>query len=172
MIIQLGLFLLIVIAIVFSAALMRRIEGDVMDYQRDLRLVEEERQRLDVACETLRGLNAQSQEELGRAKAELARLADETIQAEADLAQANEQPKQRLFMIDRSSLGQTRLWEVTIAQEGGTAPPSGAVAMDWAAGRTYLISGATDRDARHRAASRFSAASGYRLIKVERFRRA
>lgn len=172
MIIHLGLLLLTVVSIVFSSAMLRRIEGDVLDYQRDLRLVEEERQRLDVACETLRGLNAQSQEELARAKVELTRLADERIQAEADLAQANEQQKQRLFMIDRSSLGQTRLWEVTILHEGGTVPPPAVTAMEWTAGRTYLISGATDRDARHRAVSRFPVASGYRVMKVERFRRA
>lgn len=174
MFIHVGLILLILVSIAYAAAVLRKIEADVAHHQRDMRTVEEERHQLEVACQTLGDLLSQVGEELASAQAEVMRLADEKAQQEAALAALDQAPKQRLFLVDRATLTQAKLWEVMIVNGGsanGAVPPP-ATSMEWAAGRTYLIAGATDRDARYRAEPRFPSGQGYRIAKIERFRRA
>lgn len=173
MLIQVGMILLMLVSIAYAAAVMRRIEADVIEFQRNLRAVEEDRHKLEVACTTLRTLGAQVDEEHGKIKADLAQLADSRAQVEAELAALADAPKQRLYMFDRSTLGHGKLWEVTITNAGG--PESGIsadAAVEWANGRTYIVPGTTDRDARFRAEPRFLQSMGFRVMKVERFRRA
>ncbi|MQP64097.1 hypothetical protein GE253_01940 [Niveispirillum sp. SYP-B3756] len=174
MFIHVGLILLILVSITYAAAVLRKIEGDVVQHQRDMRTLEEEHHQLEVACNTLGELLSQVGDELASAQAEVMRLSDEKAQQEAALAALEEAPKQRLFLVDRSTLTQAKLWEVTILNGGAGNGPGVPVAtsMEWAAGRTYLIAGATDRDARYRAEPRFPSGQGYRIAKIERFRRA
>jgi uncharacterized protein YgbK (DUF1537 family) len=169
MFIHVGLILLILVSLAYAAAVMRKIEADVAQHQRDMRAVAEEHHQLEVACATLGDLLSQVGDELARAQAEVMRLTDEKAQQEADLAALEEAPKQRLFLVDRATLAQAKLWEVTLVNGNG-APPS--TSLEWAAGRTYLVAGATDRDARYRAEPRFPSGQGYRITKIERFRRA
>lgn len=169
MLIHVGFILLILVSIAYAAAVMRKIESDVSQHQRDLRTVGEEHHQLDVACNTLRDLLAQTGEELARAQAEVVMLADQKAEQEAALQALEQAPKQRLFLVDRAALAQAKLWEVSIVNGTG-APP--ATSVEWAAGRIYLIPGATDRDARYRAEPRFPSGQGYRILKIERFRRA
>jgi len=172
MLIQVGLVLVMLASIAYAAAVMRKIEGDVGQYQRDLRLAEEENQRLGVACNTLRTLNAQVDEELAKIRMDIAELAETRAGVETELATLEEAPKQRLFMLDRATLAHGKLWEVTVANAGGAAVALPAeTAMEWANGRTYIVPGTTDRDARFRVEPRFLPSLGYRVTKVERFRR-
>lgn len=173
MLTQVAFILLMLVSIAYAAAVMRKIESDVSQYQRDLRTVEEDHHRLDVACNTLRTLNVQVEEDLARGRAELAQLQDAKAEIDAELAALEEMPKQRLFMLDRATLGHGKLWEVTITNAGGPGVVLPAeTAMEWANGRVYIIPGTTDRDAKLRADPRFLASMGYRIMKVERFRRA
>ncbi|MFV3074684.1 hypothetical protein [Niveispirillum fermenti] len=172
MLIQVGLVLLMLVSVAYAAAVMRKIETDVGQYQRDLRTVEEEHHRLDVACNTLRTLIAQVEDELSKGRAGLGELVAAREQVEAEILALAEAPKQRLFMLDRATLAYGRLWEVTVVNAGGTgAPLPSETAVEWANGRTYIIPGTTDRDARYRAEPRFPPSLGYRIMKVERFRR-
>lgn len=172
MLIQVGLVLLMLVSVAYAAAVMRKIETDVGQYQRDLRTVEEEHHRLDVACNTLRTLIAQVEDELSKGRASLGELVAAREQVEAEILALAEAPKQRLFMLDRAALAYGRLWEVTVVNAGGSgAPPPSETAVEWANGRTYIIPGTTDRDARSRAEPRFPPSQGYRIMKVERFRR-
>lgn len=173
MLLNVGLLLVILVAIAYSAALLRRIQIDVAQHQRDMRQVEQERHHLDGACNTLRGLIAQVEMELARGMEEMASLRETKEGLDAELIAINEMPKQRLLLFDRGTLAQPRLWEVTMARDTGmsaAASPEGG--MEWGAGRTYLIAGISDRDVRYRLEPRFPAAQGYRLVTVERFRRA
>lgn len=173
MLTQVAFILLMLVSIAYAAAVMRKIESDVGQYQRDLRAVEEDHHRLDVACNTLRTLNAQVEEDLTRGRTELAQLQDAKAEVDAELAALEEAPKQRLFMLDRAALGHAKLWEVTVTNAGGSGALLPAeTAMEWANGRVYIIQGTTDRDAKLRADPRFLASMGYRIMKVERFRRA
>lgn len=171
MLLNVGLLLVILVALAYSAALLRRIQIDVAEYQRDMRQVEQERHHLEGACGTLRGLIAQVDAELLRGMEEMAELRETKEGLEAELTAINQMPKQRLLLFDRGTLAQPRLWEVTVARDGVT-PISPEEGMEWAAGRTYLIAGISERDVRYRLEPRFPAAQGYRLVTVERFRRA
>lgn len=173
MLIQVGLILLMLVSIAYAAAVMRRIESDVAEYQRNLRAVEEDKHKLEVACNTLRSLCDQVDGELAKVRADIAELVDGRAQAEAEIAALGEAPKQRLFMFDRATLGHGKLWEVTIVNAGGsdTLIPAES-AVEWAGGRTYIVPGTTDRDAKFRAEPKFLQSLGYRIMKVERFRRA
>ena len=173
MLTQVAFILLMLVSIAYAAAVMRKIESDVGQYQRDLRTVEEEHHRLDVACNTLRTLNTQVEEELAKGRADLAQLQDAKAQIDAELAALAEAPKQRLFMLDRATLGHGKLWEITVTNASGSASGLPAeTSMEWANGRVYIIPGTTDRDAKMRAEPRFLASMGFRIMKVERFRRA
>lgn len=173
MLIQVGLVLLMLVSIAYAAAVMRRIESDVAEYQRNLRAVEEDQHKLEVACNTLRSLCGQVEGELSKMRADIAELVDARAQIEVEIAALGEAPKQRLFMFDRTTLGHGKLWEVTIANAGGpgTIIPADS-AVEWANGRTYIVPGTTDRDAKFRAEPKFLQSMGYRIMKVERFRRA
>lgn len=173
MLLQVGIVLVVLVSIAYAAAVMRRIETDVGEYQRDLRAVEEDRHKLDVACNTLKGLCNQVGEELAHIRADVTELTHARAQIELEINTLAEAPKQRLYMMDRTTLGHGKLWEVTVTNNGG--PDSGIPAdqaMEWGQGRTYIVPGTTDRDAKFRAEPRFSPSLGYRISKVERFRRA
>ncbi len=175
MLIQVGLILLMLVSIAYAAAVMRRIELDVVEYQRNLRAVEEDHHKLDVACNTLRSLCTQVEGEVAKIRADITELADNRAQLEAEIMALSEAPKQRLFMFDRATLGHGKLWEVTITNGsgggGGAAPIPADAAVEWANGRTYIIPGTTDRDAKFRAEPKFPPTMGYRIMKIERFRR-
>lgn len=172
MLIQVGLILLMLVSIAYAAAVMRRIELDVVEYQRNLRAVEEDHHKLDVACNTLRSLCTQVETDVAKIRADITELADSRAQVEAEIMALSEAPKQRLFMFDRATLGHGKLWEVTITNAGGGAPIPADAAVEWANGRTYIVPGTTDRDAKFRAEPKFLPSMGYRIMKVERFRRA
>lgn len=171
MLIQVGLILLMLVSIAYAAAVMRRIESDVAEYQRNLRAVEEDQHKLEVACNTLRSLCGQVEGELAKIRADVTELTDGRAQIEAEIMALAEAPKQRLFMFDRATLGHGKLWEVTIVNAGGSAVASDS-AVEWANGRTYIVPGTTDRDAKFRAEPKFLPSMGYRIMQVERFRRA
>lgn len=173
MLIQVGVILVVMVSIAYAAAVMRRIEGDVAQYQRDLRAVEEDQHKLEVACNTLRGLCNQVGEELGKLRADIAEVTDARAQLEAEIQALSEAPKQRLYMFDRATIGHGKLWEVVITNTGGAESGiAGDQAMEWANGRTYIVPGTTDRDAKFRAEPKFLPSLGYRIMKIERFRRA
>lgn len=173
MLIQVGVILVVMVSIAYAAAVMRRIEGDVAQYQRDLRAVEEDQHKLEVACNTLRGLCNQVGEELGKLRADIAEVTDARAVLEAEIQALSEAPKQRLYMFDRATIGHGKLWEVMITNTGGAESGiAGDQAMEWANGRTYIVPGTTDRDAKFRAEPRFLPSLGYRIMKIERFRRA
>lgn len=173
MLIQVGVILVVMVSIAYAAAVMRRIEGDVAQYQRDLRAVEEDQHKLEVACNTLRGLCNQVGEELGKLRADIAEVTDARAVLEAEIQALSEAPKQRLYMFDRATIGHGKLWEVVITNTGGAESGiAGDQAMEWANGRTYIVPGTTDRDAKFRAEPRFLPSLGYRIMKIERFRRA
>ncbi|OYQ35832.1 hypothetical protein CHU95_06050 [Niveispirillum lacus] len=172
MLIQVGLILLTLVSIAYAAAVMRRIEMDVAEYQRNLRAVEEDQHKLEVACNTLRALCTQVEGDVAKTRSEVTELVDSRAQIEAEIMALSDAPKQRLFMFDRATLGHGKLWEVTITNAGGSAPIPADAAVEWANGRTYIIPGTTDRDAKFRAEPRFLPSMGYRIMKVERFRRA
>jgi hypothetical protein len=169
MLIHAGMVLLILVSMAYGAAVMRRIEGDVSSFQRESRHLESERHRLEAACKALRDLIQGADADVEKARAELEKVLEIKAEAEANLQRLAEAPKQRLILFDRATLGQGKLWEVSIIHEG-TAPDP-AHAQQWAGGRVYLTPGVTDREARHRAEPRFSPAMGYRITGVERFRR-
>ena len=173
MILQVGVILVVLVSVAYAAAVMRRIEGDVGQYQRDLRAVEEDQHKLDVACNALRTLCNQVGEELAHIRADINELTHARAQIEMEINTLAEAPKQRLYMMDRATLGHGKLWEVTVTNNGGDG--SGIPvdqAMEWAQGRTYIVPGTTDRDAKFRAEPRFLPSLGFRITKVERFRRA
>lgn len=173
MLIQVGVILVVMVSIAYAAAVMRRIEGDVAQYQRDLRAVEEDQHKLEVACNTLRGLCNQVGEELGKLRADIAEVTDARAVLEAEIQALSEAPKQRLYMFDRATIGHGKLWEVVITNTGGAESGiAGDQAMEWANGRTYIVPGTTDRDAKFRAEPKFLPSLGYRIMKIERFRRA
>lgn len=172
MLIQVGLILLMLVSIAYAAAVMRRIESDVAEYQRNLRAVEEDQHKLEVACNTLRSLCGQVEGELAKIRADVSELTDGRAQIEAEIMALAEAPKQRMFMFDRATLGHGKLWEVTIVNAGGSAAIPADAAVEWANGRTYIVPGTTDRDAKFRAEPKFPSSMGYRIMKVERFRRA
>lgn len=173
MLIQVGIILVVLVSIAYAAAVMRRIELDVADYQRNLRAVEEDQHKLDVACNTLRGLCNQVGEELAKLRADITELNEARAGVEAEINALSEATKQRLYMFDRATLGHGKLWEVTITNTGGAESGiSTDSAVEWANGRTYIVPGTTDRDAKFRAEPKFLPSLGYRIMKVERFRRA
>lgn len=173
MMIQVGVILVVLVSIAYAAAVMRRIESDVAQYQRDLRAVEEDQHKLEVACNTLRGLCNQVGEELGKLRADISEVMDARAQLEAEINALSEAPKQRLYMFDRATIGHGKLWEVLITNANGAEGGTGSdQAVEWANGRTYIVPGTTDRDAKFRAEPKFLPSMGYRIMKVERFRRA
>lgn len=172
MLIQTGLMLLVLVCVAYGAAVMRKIEQDVAEYQRSLHTVQEEQSRLDVACKTLNTLIHQVQDELDKARQAANQVATAKAEAEAELSALSDAPKQRIYMFDRATLGHAKLWELVVANAENinqSMPPD--MGMEWATGRTYILPGTTDRDARSRADPRFPSSLGFRITKVERFRR-
>lgn len=173
MLIQVGVILVVLVSVAYAAAVMRRIEADVAQYQRDLRAVEEDKHKLEVACNTLRDLCTQVGEEMAKLRADIAETVDARAHLEAEINALSEAPKQRLYMFDRATIGHGKLWEVLITNTGGAEGGiAGDQAMEWANGRTYIVPGTTDRDAKFRAEPKFLPSMGYRIMKIERFRRA
>ncbi|MBJ7416127.1 MAG: hypothetical protein JHC88_11870 [Niveispirillum sp.] len=173
MLLQVGVILVVLVSIAYAAAVMRRIESDVVQYQRDLRAVEEDQHKLEVACNTLRGLCTQVGEEMAKLRADITEVTDARAQLEAEINALSEAPKQRLYMFDKGTIGHGKLWEVLITNAGGSeSSVAGDQAVEWANGRTYIVPGTTDRDAKFRAEPKFLPSMGYRIMKVERFRRA
>lgn len=173
MLIQVGVILVVLVSVAYAAAVMRRIEGDVAQYQRDLRAVEEDQHKLQVACNTLHGLCNQVGEEMAKLRADIGEIVNARAHLEAEINALSEAPKQRLYMFDRATIGHGKLWEVLITNIGGAESGiTGDQAMEWANGRTYIVPGTTDRDAKFRAEPKFLPSLGYRIMKIERFRRA
>ncbi|QJE74115.1 hypothetical protein HHL28_14385 [Aerophototrophica crusticola] len=172
MILDVSFVLIFLMSVAYAAAVMRRMEGDVVAFQRESRQSEEENQRLEVACTTLRGMLSEAEGEVGRIQGELATVAEAKEKAEVELAAAMNAPKDRLYILDKSSLSHARLWEVAtindMARRHAHAP---GWAEEWMQGRTVLVGATTDRDARQRVEMRFPSSQGYRTMKAERFRR-
>lgn len=171
MIVTVACLLLIVSAIAYVGATLRGIEADGRLYQLDHRRSEDEHHRGSVACSTLDNMIAAADRDMARIKAEMRRTREERQTAEAELAAVLAAPKQRLHLFDKPTLAHAKLWEVTIVN-ARIEPPSGSDGFpaEWAAGRTYLLGAALDRDARHRVESRLPVSQGYRILKIGRFR--
>lgn len=172
MVLDVCFVLIFLLSVAYAAAVMRRMEGDVVVFQRESRQSDEENQRLEVACSTLRGMLSEAENEVSRVLGELATVAEAKEKAEVELAAAMNAPKDRLYILDRSSLTHARLWEVvTVNDMPRRHAHAPGWAEEWAQGRTVLVGATTDRDARQRVESRFPSSQGYRTIKAERFRR-
>lgn len=178
MALNLILLLLFVLSLVQFAAILRRMERDQADRRRAAARLEAEHLALKEACEGVQQQQAQADAAIVEAEAELTRLKELREDADAECKAAQDAPKQRLLLIDRSAIIHQRLWEVALVNDGHARgslrvgpplPPQQAA--EWAAGRVCLIGAATERDARHRTETRFPSSQGYRIIGVQRFRR-
>ncbi|HYE48659.1 MAG TPA: hypothetical protein VEB20_03640 [Azospirillaceae bacterium] len=173
MMINIALTVLMIASIIQAGLSIRRMGDDRDSRTRRLMRLEEENGRLEAGCDAMKEMvdkAAAQLREIEEATAELKAVRDEV---DLELKRLAEAPRQRLFVHDKAALAHGKLWEVQIANDGflrqiPTTPP----AEEWAIGRTCLIGAATDRDARQRADARFPASLGFRILKVDRFRRA
>ncbi|WP_119677381.1 hypothetical protein [Indioceanicola profundi] len=173
MLVNIAFLLIFLGCLAYLAVGLRRMESDMAGSRREAERLDRQRGELNGGIGTLLDMIGQEETKLAAILLERDRLADQKEEAEVQLQTALDVPKQRLFVFDKSTLIHGRLWEVTVANPDLTSTAGGGspTAQEWAMGRICLVGSATERDARHRAESRFPSSQGYRIIKVERFRR-
>lgn len=172
MTVNIVLLLILILSLVQFAVLLRRMEADKAERTRMLSRLEEDHGRMKAVCDGMGELMKQAGQALTEAGKELERLKDAREVAELELKAQEELPKQRLFVIDKNTIVHAKLWEVTVVNDQfAKVPKPGPTAQEWAAGRICLVGAATDRDARQRVESRFSTALGFRIERVQRFRK-
>lgn len=171
MFINIFLLLIFLICLIYLAIGLRRMEADMSASRRDLERLSRQEAELTGGIGTLEEMIGKEEEILRGIVVELDALKARKEEADVELQAAIDAPKQRIFVIDKSTLIHGKLWEVKVVNDA-LAKAGAPTAAEWADGRVCLIGSVTDRDARHRTESRYPPGQGYRIVGVERFRRA
>jgi cell division protein FtsB len=88
---------------------------------------------------------------------------------EEDLERLRNQPRDRLYMMERGMQPGLNLWEVTVGNDTlfrNSGHPG--LHRSWTEGRRYLVASPSDKDARRRAELRFLSAQGYRIVGIQK----
>ncbi|MBB6254027.1 hypothetical protein [Nitrospirillum iridis] len=159
---NIGLIVLLFYSLIQFTLTARAIEDDRRLRERRLGRLEEELGHVTAAANDAKATAEGSAREVATLEEALAVLRTTRAEAEAKLRELQSAPRRRITVPDKAVLVHGRLWEVTVGQAG----TEGDVAT-----RPYLFGATTDRDARFRAEQRFPTGLGFRVQKVERFRR-
>jgi hypothetical protein len=127
------------------------------------------------SLENERALVARKADELGtgvaaqqatalRLDEEAGRLRLEADELDAALQRLVAQPRDRIFLADRTPGRARRLWEAVVMHDANARSPAPGFARSWSAGRRYLLTANNEKDARTRADIRFPATGGFRVI--------
>jgi hypothetical protein len=162
---NIGLIILLLYSLIQFALTARNIEDDRRVRERRLGRLEEELGHATAAANDAKATAEGSAREVAGLEEALAALRATRAEADAKLRELQSAPRRRLIVPDKTVLVHGRLWEVTVAQ---AANSDGAAAEG---AQVHLFGATTDRDARFRAEQRFPTSLGYRVQKVERFKR-
>ncbi|MEE3625876.1 hypothetical protein UCD39_18120 [Nitrospirillum sp. BR 11752] len=170
---NIGLIVLLMYSLIQFTLTARSIEEDRRTRERRLGRLEEELGHATAAANDAKATAEGSAREAAALEEAVAELRAVRAEADAKLRELQSAPRRRLIVPDKAVLVHGRLWEVTVVPVAGTAA-NGAEAETPAGdngARVYLLGATTDRDARFRAEQRFPTGLGYRVQKVERFKR-
>ncbi|MDE1149366.1 MAG: hypothetical protein PW843_22660 [Azospirillaceae bacterium] len=156
---NLGLIALLLYSLIQFILSARAIDQDRQARERRLARLEEELGHANAAVTQARAAADGSARQAGDLEGALETLRAAWTEIDARLRALQAAPRRRITLLDKAVLVHGRLWEVAV---GGN--------MDGAA-RLYLFAAATDRDARFRAEQRFPASLGFRVQRVDRFKR-
>jgi hypothetical protein len=172
--INVGLILFLVLAILQVALSLRKMEQDGRQRRVQLVKLEADQERLNRATEDFRYLMERTEKELQQQAQEIEKAKTEREAGDVELKRIQAMPKERLIVADKTTLQHPKLWEVEVVNDQlirQATPNSMAAAEAWQRGRICLIGASTDRDARHRGESKYPPSLGYRIHRVHRFRR-
>jgi hypothetical protein len=173
-VVNVGLILLLVLAVLQVALILRKMETDSRQRRQQMVKLEADQERLSRATEDFRYLLERTEKELQRVAQEIEKAKTERDAGDAEVKRIQGMPKERLIVADKSTIQHPKLWEVEVTNDQFIRSASGtniAAAEAWQRGRICLIGASTERDARHRGESKYPASLGYRINRVHRFRR-
>ncbi|ASG19743.1 hypothetical protein [Nitrospirillum viridazoti] len=171
---NIGLIILLLYSLIQFALTAHTIEDDRRVRERRLGRLEEELGHATAAANDAKATAEGSAREVAGLEEAVATLRATRAEADAKLRELQSAPRRRLIVPDKTVLVHGRLWEVTVvpAANSVAANTDGADAASVIEGaQVYLFGATTDRDARFRAEQRFPTSLGYRVQKVERFKR-
>ncbi|MEC4594989.1 MULTISPECIES: hypothetical protein [Nitrospirillum] len=171
---NIGLIILLLYSLIQFALTARNIEDDRRVRERRLGRLEEELGHVTAAANEAKATAEGSAREVAGLEEAVATLRATRAEADAKLRELQSASRRRLIVPDKTVLVHGRLWEVTVvpAANSVAANTDGADAAGVSEGaQVYLFGATTDRDARFRAEQRFPTSLGYRVQKVERFKR-
>ncbi|WP_044558544.1 hypothetical protein [Azospirillum sp. B4] len=159
---NIGLIVLLMYSLIQFTLTARSIEDDRRLRERRLGRLEEELGHVTAAANDAKATAEGSAREVATLEEAVAALRVVRAEADAKLRDLQSAPRRRITVPDKAVLVHGRLWEVTVVQAANDGDTSG---------RLYLFGATTDRDARFRAEQRFPTSLGFRVQKVERFKR-
>lgn len=173
--VNVGLILMLVLAILQVALILRKIEQDNKARRVQTVKLEADQERLNRATEDFRYLMERTERELQQMAQEIEKAKTERDAGDVELKRIQAMPKERIIVADKTTIQHPKLWEVEVVNEQlirNATPLTMASAEAWQKGRICLIGATTDRDARHRSESKYPPSLGYRIHRVHRYRRA
>ncbi|MEA1649295.1 hypothetical protein UAJ10_09720 [Nitrospirillum sp. BR 11164] len=175
---NIGLIILLLYSLIQFALTARNIEDDRRVRERRLGRLEEELGHATAAANDAKATAEGSAREVAGLEEAVATLRATRAEADAKLRELQSAPRRRLIVPDKTVLVHGRLWEVTVVPAANSvaantdgADPAGLIEGAQVGAQVYLFGATTDRDARFRAEQRFPTSLGYRVQKVERFKR-
>lgn len=172
MTVNIVLLLVLILSLVQFAVLLRRMEADKAERTRTLSRLEEDHNRMKAVCDGMGTMMKQAEDSVAEAQKELDKLKEAREAAELEVKALEEQPKQRLFVLEKGTIVHAKLWEVSVVNDQLIrASKPVPTAQEWAGGRVCVVGAATERDARVRVESRFPVSLGFKITGVRRFRK-
>jgi hypothetical protein len=159
------LFALAVVCLMFAAAAaFQRGEARSADLRLILAGLENERALIARKAEELGAGIADRRATALRLDEETEKLRLEAEELDAAVQRLTVQPRERIFVADRLPGRVRRIWEAAVMHDANARSPAPAFARSWSVGRRYLLTAASEKDARNRADLRFPVAGGFRVI--------
>ncbi|MEA1677221.1 hypothetical protein [Nitrospirillum sp. BR 11163] len=171
---NIGLIILLLYSLIQFALTARNIEDDRRLRERRLGRLEEELGHATAAANEAKATAEGSAREVAGLEEVVATLRATRAEADAKLRELQSAPRRRLIVPDKTVLVHGRLWEVTVVPAANSVAANAAgtdAGGEVEGAQVHLFGATTDRDARFRAEQRFPTSLGYRVQKVERFKR-